>query len=164
MNTLHENRKKRHFAKTPSRLRDGRSPHPAPSSPSRSIAPAISITTSAEGVIPEGEYGAATVMVWDRGTYRTEEGAAAAVALRKGQLKLAFSGRKLKGSWVLVRFRARNWLLMKHRDRYASKQDITLSAPKSVLSGRTLAQIAADEGSDVAKAAAGDPARPARRQ
>jgi bifunctional non-homologous end joining protein LigD len=117
-----------------------------------------------EGVIPEGEYGAGTVMVWDRGTYRTEDGAAAPGALRKGQLKFVLNGQKLKGSWVLVRLRGRNWLLIKHRDRYASKQDITLSAPKSVLSGRTLAQIAADEGGDVAKAATGDPAKPARRR
>jgi bifunctional non-homologous end joining protein LigD len=117
-----------------------------------------------EGVIPEGEYGGGTVMVWDHGTYVPESGADVAAALGKGQLKFTLRGRKLKGSWALVRFRGRNWLLIKHRDRYASTKDITVSAPHSVVSGRSLAQIAADEGGDVAKAATGDPPKVARRR
>jgi bifunctional non-homologous end joining protein LigD len=111
-----------------------------------------------EGVIPEGEYGAGTVMVWDRGTYTLESAGDVPAALRKGRLRFALKGRKLKGSWVLIRMRGpRQWLLMKQRDRYASRDDITQSAPRSVLSRRALARIADDEGGDVEKAATGDP-------
>jgi bifunctional non-homologous end joining protein LigD len=117
-----------------------------------------------EGVIPEGEYGAGAVMVWDRGTYRPEAGQDVATALRKGRLTFALEGRKLKGGFSLVRLRRRNWLLVKRRDRYASKKDITLAAATSVLTGRTLAQIAADEGGDVIKAASGDPPKSRRRR
>ena len=113
-----------------------------------------------EGVIPEGEYGGGTVMVWDLGTYRPVDGTDVASALLRGRLTFTLHGRKLKGGWSLVRLRGRNWLLIKRRDRYASTKDITLAAPASVLTGRMLAQIAADEGGDVAKAASGDP--PAR--
>jgi hypothetical protein len=55
-------------------------------------------------------------------------------------------------------------LLFKHRDGFASSKDVTLTAPRSVLSGRTLARIAADEGGDVVKAASGDPPGVARRR
>ena len=117
---------------------------------------------SFEGIIPEGEYGGGTVMVWDRGTYQPEDSTDVATALRKGRLAFTLEGRKLKGGWSLVRLRGRDWLLIKRRDRYASTKDITTEAPKSVLTGRTLAQIAADEGGDVAKAASGDPPTRAR--
>ncbi len=111
-----------------------------------------------EGIIPEGEYGGGTVMLWDRGTYVPEESDDPAAALRKGALKFTLRGKKLKGSWTLVRMRgSRQWLLIKHRDAHASKDDITTKAPNSVASKRLLAQIAADEGGDVAKAATGDP-------
>jgi len=111
-----------------------------------------------EGVITEGEYGGGTVMVWDRGTFRPENGDVEA-ALKKGELKITLRGRKLKGSWVLVRTRGRQWLLIKHRDRYASDVDLTMSAPTSVVTRRTLAEIAEDEGGNVKKAASGDPPR-----
>src|SRR5512132_358823 len=55
-----------------------------------------------EGIIPEGEYGGGTVMIWDNGTW-TPEVEDVDAALKKGELKFALSGRKLKGSWVLVR-------------------------------------------------------------
>ena len=115
-----------------------------------------------EGIIPEGEYGGGTVMVWDRGTYRLDKGTDIATGLRRGELTFTLQGRKLKGGWGLVHLRSRNWLLIKRRDRHASTKDITLTAPTSVLTGRTLAQIAADEGGDVAKAASGDPPKKAR--
>jgi len=115
-----------------------------------------------EGVIPEGEYGGGTVMVWDRGTYEPEDSVDVAAALGKGHLAFTLWGEKLKGGWSLVRVRDRDWLLIKRRDRYASSKDITVEAPKSVLTGRTLARIAADEGGDVAKAASGDPPTRAR--
>jgi len=109
-----------------------------------------------EGIIPEGEYGGGTVMVWDRGTYAVEGPNDIATALDKGDLKLTLHGAKLKGSWVLVRTRNRQWLLIKHRDRYASTDDITAMEPTSVLTGRKLADIATDEGGDIDKAASGD--------
>ena len=108
-----------------------------------------------EGVIPEGEYGGGTVMVWDYGTYVPEGDMTA--GLRKGELKFTLYGSKLKGSWVLVRTRDRQWLLIKHRDEFASSEDITRVAPRSVLTQRTLAEIAADGGGNVDKAATGDP-------
>lgn len=94
-----------------------------------------------EGVIPEGEYGAGTVMIWDRGTWEPEvedvDG-----ALAKGELKFTLYGRKLRGSWVLVRTRDRQWLLIKHRDGAASTIDITAAKPRSVVSRRTMEGIA----------------------
>jgi bifunctional non-homologous end joining protein LigD len=116
-----------------------------------------------EGAIPEGEYGGGTVMVWDYGTYQPENTDDVGAALRKGELKFSLDGQKLKGSWVLVRTRDRQWLLMKHRDYYTTKEDVTEIAPVSVLSRRTLAEIAEDEGGDVKKAATGDPKKIPRR-
>lgn len=110
-----------------------------------------------EGVIPEGEYGGGTVMVWDYGTYEPENGTNVSAALDKGELKFALNGEKLKGSWVLVRTRGRQWLLLKHRDYYTTSEEVTDLAPASILTRRTLAEIAEDEGGNVKKAATGDP-------
>src|SRR6185295_13708725 len=83
-----------------------------------------------EGAIPEGQYGGGTVMVWDRGTWSPEVDDVDA-ALNSGELKFSLNGAKLKGSWVLVRLKPRgkstrpSWLLIKHRDRYASDSDVT---------------------------------------
>jgi bifunctional non-homologous end joining protein LigD len=111
-----------------------------------------------EGVIPEGEYGGGTVMVWDIGTYRLEDDEIFDEAMRKGRLVFTLNGKKLKGGWVLVRTRGRQWLLMKRKDRYASSTvDIANTKPRSVLTRRLLAGIARDEGGDVVKAATGDP-------
>src|SRR5687767_5278040 len=95
-----------------------------------------------EGVIPEGEYGGGTVMVWDHGLYRPEQTEDVSAALRHGELKFVLAGKKLKGSWVLVRTRDTQWLLIKHRDRHASDRDITLDQPASIVTGRRLAEIA----------------------
>src|SRR3984885_4267604 len=114
-----------------------------------------------EGVIPEGEYGGGTVMVWDKGTWEPEVEDVDA-ALQKGDLKFALHGEKLKGSWVLVRTRGygrssdKSWLLIKHRDQFASTRDVTEEA-RSVISKHLLADIASEGGGDVAKAATGDP-------
>ncbi len=113
-----------------------------------------------EGVIPEGQYGGGTVMVWDHGTYRPENTDDVAAALEKGELKFTLNGKKLKGSWVLVRTRNRQWLFFKHRDEFASSDNVTLTKPASVLSGRMLAEIATEEGGNVKKAATGDPPSP----
>lgn len=123
-----------------------------------------------EGIIPEGQYGGGTVMVWDHGNW-TPESSDADAALKKGDLKFTLRGAKLKGSWVLVRTRGfgggkrSSWLLIKHRDRFASKRDITIGQPRSALTGRLMAEIARDAGGDVEKAVAADPSdsvKPAR--
>jgi bifunctional non-homologous end joining protein LigD len=102
-----------------------------------------------EGVIPEGEYGGGTVMIWDKGVWApaTQRGLGdegeADRQLAKGDLKFVLLGQKLAGSWVLVRTRReRQWLLIKHRDEYASDDDLTMTKPLSAVSGRTMAEIA----------------------
>jgi bifunctional non-homologous end joining protein LigD len=109
-----------------------------------------------EGIIPEGEYGGGTVMVWDRGTYTSaDESADPEAALRegyrKGDLKVVLRGKRLKGSWVLVRTRgwgaAKNrknqWLLIKHRDDAADPDtDPVAEHVTSAKSGRTMEEIA----------------------
>jgi bifunctional non-homologous end joining protein LigD len=118
---------------------------------------------SFEGVIPEGEYGGGTVMVWDQGTW-TPESPDVEAALEKGDLKFTLHGKNLKGSWVLVRTRGygssskTSWLLIKHRDNFASADiDVAEEMPRSAVSNRLLAEIARDAGGDVEKAATGDP-------
>ena len=114
-----------------------------------------------EGIIPEGEYGGGTVMVWDNGEWEPES-PDIDEALAKGDLKFILRGKKLHGSWVLVRTRGfggsdKSWLLIKHRDKFASTKDITLDQPRSVLTKRLLADVARDAGGNVEKAATGDP-------
>jgi bifunctional non-homologous end joining protein LigD len=116
-----------------------------------------------EGVIPEGEYGGGTVMVWDLGTYEPENTDDVATSLRKGELKFSLNGKKLSGSWTLVRTQDRQWLLIKHRDYYTTDLDVTEIAPASILTRRTLAEIAEDEGGNIGKAATGDPKKIPRR-
>ena len=101
-----------------------------------------------EGVIPEGEYGGGTVMIWDRGTWEPEV-ADVDAALAKGDVKFTLYGKKLRGSWVLVRMRQRQWLLIKHRDQAAANSDITAVEFRSAASGRTLAEIARRDGASV---------------
>jgi len=103
-----------------------------------------------EGVIPAKQYGAGTVMVWDRGTWipkiDPEEG------YRKGHLKFDLEGDKLKGGWNLVRSRSgaygeNGWLLIKEADDFAQlgrEAQITEDRPDSALSGRNMEEIAAD--------------------
>jgi bifunctional non-homologous end joining protein LigD len=117
-----------------------------------------------EGVIPDGEYGGGTVMIWDRGTWEPEV-ADVGAALARGELKFRLLGRKLGGSWVLVRTRNRQWLLIKHRDRFASAEDVTVTRPLSVVSRRTMAGIARAAGAtprQLELAAAADPPRASR--
>ena len=117
-----------------------------------------------EGVVPEGEYGGGTVMVWDIGVYAPENTANVSRALAKGELKFVVLGKKLKGGFVLVRTRERQWLLMKHKDEYAKEgEDVAETQPYSVLTKRTLAEIAEDEGGEIKKAATGDPKKLPRR-
>ena len=110
-----------------------------------------------EGIIPEGEYGGGTVMIWDEGTYEMLDDADPAAALKKGELRFVLQGKKLRGRWTLVRTGPNKWLLIKGRDEFASTTDITATSPRSVRTKRLLAQIARDEGGDVEKSATGDP-------
>ena len=114
-----------------------------------------------EGTIPKGEYGGGTVMLWDRGTYTAdaatspdEEEDAIREGLRRGDLKLTFHGERLRGSFALIRMKfARDrsssskpqWLLIKHRDQYATDKDIVAEYVTSVATGRTMEEIAAGE-------------------
>ena len=108
-------------------------------------------------------------MLWDRGTWQPESPDVDA-SLQAGEIKFTLYGKKLQGSWVLVRTRgfgsnpARStWLLIKHRDQYASTKDVTQDEPRSVASQRLLAEIARDGGGDVERASKGDPAGKGRR-
>lgn len=123
-----------------------------------------------EGVISEGQYGGDTVMVWDRGFW-TPEMQDVDEALRAGQSKFFLYGAKLRGSWALVRTAIgrsprTKWLLVKHRDGYASAKDVTVEKPRSVVSKKLLADHAKENGVDTTTAAKGDPLRkaPARRR
>jgi bifunctional non-homologous end joining protein LigD len=115
-----------------------------------------------EGIIPEGEYGGGTVMIWDEGRYEMLDDVDPAAALKKGELRFILHGKKLTGRWTLVRTGSNKWLLIKGRDEFASTADITATEPRSVRTKRLLAQIARDEGGDVEKAATGDPEAPRR--
>lgn len=104
-----------------------------------------------EGIIPEGEYGGGTVMLWDKGTWEPVEDDPAK-ALRNGKLSFTLKGERLKGEWALVRMRSRddddegkNWLLLKHKDEFADGRRNILKEDTSVETGRSMEEIAADE-------------------
>ena len=103
---------------------------------------------SFEGVIPEGNYGAGKVIIWDQGTWEfIEQGDDPIRALKAGKLAFRLAGKKLFGEWALVRIRGRTgkgneWLLLKHRDGYANAEiDITEVAPLSVVSQKSVEKI-----------------------
>lgn len=103
---------------------------------------------SFEGVIPEGNYGAGNVIIWDNGTWEfIGPGDDPVKALRSGDLKFRMNGKKMFGEWALFRIKGRSpkgneWLLVKHRDEFANDNiDITEVAPKSVVSNRTLEDV-----------------------
>jgi bifunctional non-homologous end joining protein LigD len=106
-----------------------------------------------EGTIPAGEYGGGAVMLWDRGTYTYPEIVADPVAALRagyagGDLKFELSGKRLRGSWVLVRIKRGDpakpqWLLIKHRDKFAREGfDVVARELTSVATGRTMEAIA----------------------
>ena len=105
---------------------------------------------SFEGVIPEGEYGGGTVLLWDQGTWEPVGDPHAGLA--KGKLEFILQGKKLRGRWTLVKIRGRQsrdadkaWLLIKGQDdtaRASAELDVTEALPKSVASNRTLDDVA----------------------
>lgn len=110
-----------------------------------------------EGVIPKGQYGGGTVMLWDQGTWEPQPAYPDVDAgLRSGSLKFILHGSKLKGKWALIRMHGKsggspdkpNWLLIKEHDdfeRPPTDPSVTESEPNSVVTGRTMEQIAASE-------------------
>jgi bifunctional non-homologous end joining protein LigD len=105
-----------------------------------------------EGTIPQGEYGGGTVMLWDRGTYTADEAGAdedvQKVLKREyhaGKMSITLFGERLRGSWALVRTDAGpkpKWLLIKHRDEFARKYEATEEFITSVVTDRTMEEIA----------------------
>ena len=100
-----------------------------------------------EGIIPKGEYGGGTVVVWDRGTWQPEGDARA--AMKKGRLTFTLDGHKLHGKWHLIRTKGDdkhdNWLLFKSRDEAANENvDIVATRTESVITGRTIDEVARD--------------------
>jgi bifunctional non-homologous end joining protein LigD len=98
-----------------------------------------------EGIIPEGNYGAGTVIVWDTGTYTTERDIRQ--QFQDGKISFTLNGTKIKGSFALIRIRQRQkqWLLIKSDDDYSSatsEPDLTVTSPESVLTGRTNNELA----------------------
>jgi DNA ligase D-like protein (predicted 3'-phosphoesterase) len=107
---------------------------------------------SFEGVIPEGDYGAGAVQVWDRGSYQNVseehgEPVAVAQALSRGHVSMVLDGHKLRGGFALTRIRGgrdETWLLVKKADEHASTRSQPIHVrPESVLSGRTVQEIQA---------------------
>jgi len=107
-----------------------------------------------EGTIPAKQYGAGTVLLWDRGVWTPKDDPEA--AYRKGRLKFDLAGTKLRGGWNLVRTHGGKfggngkeaWLLIKENDDFARRgvdAHIVDAQPESVVSGRTLAEIASDK-------------------
>jgi DNA ligase D-like protein (predicted 3'-phosphoesterase) len=68
-----------------------------------------------EGVIPEGEYGAGKVVIWDSGTYENVKTASMAKCFREGKIEIRFHGKKCKATYALIHFKEKNWLLIKAR-------------------------------------------------
>ncbi len=104
-----------------------------------------------EGIIPEGEYGAGTVLVWDIGTYKNikkknDKIVPIKQCLKNGQIEIFLRGKKLCGGYALIKIGAKDqWLLIKMRDEYAdARRNPVSSEPKSVLTGRSLAHIKQD--------------------
>jgi len=107
-----------------------------------------------EGVIPESEYGAGTVLVWDTGPYRNlrsekkDGGLSMAESYKDGKIEVWLEGRKIRGGYALIRTgNDERWLLVKMDDDEAdARRNPVSTEPKSVLSGQTLEQIAAKSG------------------
>lgn len=101
-----------------------------------------------EGTIPEGEYGAGKVIVWDRGKYKNikknKQGRPLTMkgAFKLGTIEVELRGKKLRGAFALIRMSGKNWLLIKMKDDYAdSRKNIIKSEPHSVKSGKTIKKL-----------------------
>ncbi|MGM0365098.1 MAG: DNA polymerase ligase N-terminal domain-containing protein [Actinomycetota bacterium] len=106
-----------------------------------------------EGRIPEGQYGAGTVIVWDRGRYKNlKENISPEQALEQGKFEVFIEGQKLKGAYVLLRTGKKDeqnprWLFIKMKDRYAdARRNPTSTEPQSVISGMTIEDLEKENG------------------
>lgn len=104
-----------------------------------------------EGVIPEGEYGGGTVMVWDTGTYRRKDGGDEPLTeedVDSGHVEIWLEGKKLRGGYALIRTRGDGrWLLIKMKDKAADAcRNPVSTEPDSAISGRSLEEISEEEG------------------
>ena len=125
-----------------------------------------------EGTIPAGQYGGGTVMLWDRGTYSAtpepadDDEELLRAGYTKGDFKIHFHGERMHGSYVLVRMKGDRfgssdkpqWLFIKHRDEYAGREDIVEQYDTSVVTGRTMEEIAGDNKGNVWDSNRGDAA------
>jgi bifunctional non-homologous end joining protein LigD len=118
-----------------------------------------------EGVIPAGQYGAGTVMVWDTGTYKPQDGLPPDEQLARGKIDMVLQGQKLRGGFTLVQTGKRSdhssqkerWLLIKHRDEHADPS-WDIESPRfdrSVLTGRSLKEIESDRPKKISARGAG---------
>jgi bifunctional non-homologous end joining protein LigD len=123
---------------------------------------------SFEGSIPEGNYGAGTVMVWDNGTYRNlRADRDMEQSFREGKIGVWLDGKKLKGGYTFIRTHGmgggedgRKWLLVKMKDEYAGQPpDPVKTLPDSASTGRSLEEIARESGGARVAQAAGKPSR-----
>ena len=113
-----------------------------------------------EGIIPEGNYGAGTVIVWDEGTYepmdaedlsREEQEKLLLKQYHSGDMKIKMNGKKIKGLFALFRLKSgdgKSWLLVKKNDSFASEEDVTRK-DKSVKTGKTLSKVAKENGTEL---------------
>ncbi len=107
-----------------------------------------------EGAIPRGEYGGGTVVVWDAGVWHNLTESKGRLkppeeAVARGHVRAWLEGEKLLGAWDFVRTDDRNWLMIKVADAAADPElDPVRDEPRSVLSGRTLEEVAADPGAE----------------
>jgi bifunctional non-homologous end joining protein LigD len=109
-----------------------------------------------EGIIPEGNYGAGTVIIWDEGTYepvleaktKRDQEKLLKKDFEKGSMKIRMHGSKLKGEFAIVKLKGReenSWLLIKHRDEFSTTEDVT-ALDASVVSGKTIDALSSDAG------------------
>ena len=95
-----------------------------------------------EGVIPDAQYGAGAVIVWDRGSYRPLGDEPVERALEAGHLSFWLDGEKLRGGWTLQRVEGKRWLLVKRRDDEAdARRNPVSTQPESVVSGRRIDEV-----------------------
>jgi bifunctional non-homologous end joining protein LigD len=101
-----------------------------------------------EGTIPRGNYGAGTVLVWDHGSYKTDD--KLIDQFRIGKISVELLGQKLRGRFSLVKTKNdKQWLLIKANDEFMNTDDLTISRPTLVLSGKSNADL--EQGSDLGK-------------
>ena len=100
-----------------------------------------------EGIIPEGEYGAGPVIVWDEGTYKNitkKDGRGISIekAIEGGHIEVDLKGKKLNGKYALIMMRDKQWLLIKMKDDYVDASiDLVKDRPESVISGKTVEEL-----------------------